>query len=753
MLPRSLRHTEAWLMVFMAIWLTKCLADCPKKCRCTDSQVSCIAQQLVEVPSPIPVTTSKLNLHHNRLRIISTSSLANLPYLLSLDLSSNQIPGLIETAFQSNRLLERLILSSNQLPAVPKAIRHLYNLKYIYLEANRIKSVSASDFRGLFNLQELILLSNPQLSHIHKDAFKDLTGLRKLMIGYCSLQTIDSYLFKNKDLQVVGLYSNPWKCDCRLKWLWYWMSITNTTFVYQYDIKCMTPGLYEGFPVHSLRSGAFKCEGMGGYGNDVFTISTDTTQWGVQDRTRVLAGGGGLTDIHSTEFQEFAVTVCASVAASAVFLVLLGCASVWLRKAWRERKVLTKQKRNDAILFQYIKTQVRRSYLPPYWVHEPPPQYMETAGQTDPATVQVQLHQRSNSQSSDHEAPQIIQLQISSIGESMTADQQQHGDRRVQSNISRTNGSVIVSNPQDSTRQKDYSRSLENVDTESETSDVYVDCSEDFLDETVMHTGLTREESLRQARRILQGRLPGDRGSFSEREAGAGGLTREQSLRHALRNLQRRSQELETSLGDNSEAPQAQPKQLTREESLRRALRSLQQRQRHSFHASSSSDNGNSTPDLHVTTRQGAHLSRSLRHYRGWSYNGVSLDRNSSERPEERGRAQLDGFTGQDNFSQSPQGGPHHSTAEGLGHEMGECSGRSLGDVSAKQSRAAREERLREALRNLQRSSRSAEESCTGQQNHSTQTDNSSHSETPKQDGCQQQPENQTTEKEMVTAL
>ncbi|XP_035666138.1 uncharacterized protein LOC118409310 [Branchiostoma floridae] len=745
MLPRSFLHTQAWLLVYMAVWLTECAADCPKKCRCSDSQVSCIAQQLEEVPSAIPVTTSNLNLHHNRIRIISSSSLANLPYLLTLDLSSNQIPGLIETAFQSNRLLERLILSSNQLPAVPKAIRHLYNLKYIYLEANRIKSVSASDFRGLFNLQDLVLLSNPQLSYIHKDAFKDLTSLRTLMIGYCSLQTIDSNLFKNKDLQAVGLYSNPWKCDCRLKWLWYWMSITNTTFVYQYDIKCMTPALYEGFPVHSLRAGAFKCEGMGGYGNDVFTISTDTTQWGVQDRTRVLAGGGGLTDIHSTEFQEFAVTVCASVAASAVFLVLLGCASVWLRKAWRERKVLTKQKRNDAILFRYIKTQVRRSYLPPYWVHEPPPQYTETAEQTDPPTVQVQLHQRSNSQSSDQEAPQIIHLQISSIGESITADQQQHSDmaiRRVQSNTPRSNGSIhISSSPQDSTRQKDFTRSLESVDTESESSDVFVDCSENFLDETVMHTELTREESLRQARRILQGRPSGDRDSFAEMDTGAGRLNREESLRHALRDLQRQSQVLDTPVSQSSEEPQAQPKQLTREESLRRALRSLQQRQRHSFHASSSSDNGSSTPDLHVTTRQGAHMRRSLRHYRGWSYNGVSLDRNSGERPEERGTAPLDSLTPQESQSS------HCGTAEGPGDE---CSG--LSDVSTKQSRAAREERLREALRNLQRSSR-CEESCTSQHNHSTQTDNSRHSEAPKQNGSQLQPDSQTTEKEMVTAL
>ncbi|XP_078681786.1 uncharacterized protein LOC144916528 [Branchiostoma floridae x Branchiostoma belcheri] len=737
MLSRSFPHIQTWLLVLTATQLTQGVPDCPKKCVCSNNQVSCIARQLEEVPSPIPVTTVKLNLHHNRIRIISSSSLANLPYLLSLDLSSNQIPGLIETAFQSNHLLERLILSSNQLPAVPKAIRHLYNLKYIYLEANRIKSVSASDFRGLVNLQELILLSNPQLSYIHKDAFKDLKSLRKLMIGYCSLQTIDYNLFKDKDLQVVGLYSNPWKCDCRLKWLWHCMSITNTTFVYQYDIKCMTPALYEGFPVHSLRSGAFKCQGMGGYGNDGFTMSTDTTQWGVRDRTRVLAGGGGLTDIHSTEFQEFAVTVCASVAASAVFLVLLGCASVWLRKAWRERKVVTKQKRNDAILFQYIKTQVRRSYLPPYWVHEPPPQYTETAGQTDPPTVQVQLHHRSNSQSSDQEAPQIIHLQISSIGESLTADRQQHGDvaiRQEQSDITRNNGSLIASN---NTRQK----SLESVDTASETSDVFVDCSEDFLDETVMHTGLTREESLRQARRSFQGRPPGDRGSFTEREARAAGLTREESLRHALRNLQRRSQVLDTPVSQSSEAPQAQAKQLTREESLRRALRSLQQRQqRHSFHASSSSDNSSSTPDLHVTTRPGAHFRRSLRHYRGWSYNGVGLDRNSGERPEERDTAQLDGLTQQDNVSESPP-----SSSEGPDHEMVECSGRSLSDVSTKQSRAAREERLREALRNLQRNS-GAEETCMGEQNHS-------HSETPKQDGCQVQPENQSAEKEMVTAL
>ncbi|XP_055998980.1 toll-like receptor 4 [Ostrea edulis] len=72
-----------------------------------------------------------------------------------LDLQDNFIHHFPTTLFKEQTKLKFLYLNNNCLSSIPKAVTHLRNLKELYIQSNKIKSLETSDFRVLRSLKRV----------------------------------------------------------------------------------------------------------------------------------------------------------------------------------------------------------------------------------------------------------------------------------------------------------------------------------------------------------------------------------------------------------------------------------------------------------------------------------------------------------------------------------------------------------------------------------------------------------------------
>lgn len=109
---------------------------------------------------------------------------------------------------------------------------HIPSLQLLFIENNKIKSISRNAFRGLKSLIHLSLANN-NLQSLPKDVFKGLDSLTN-----------------------VDLRGNAFHCDCKLKWLVEWLDKTNATVE---QIYCESPPEYKGRKINSLSAKDFDC--------------------------------------------------------------------------------------------------------------------------------------------------------------------------------------------------------------------------------------------------------------------------------------------------------------------------------------------------------------------------------------------------------------------------------------------------------------------------------------------------------------
>ncbi|KAK7252942.1 hypothetical protein RIF29_37257 [Crotalaria pallida] len=160
-----------------------------------------------------------------------SSSLKNLPYLQTLDVSNNYFSGQIPESLSNLTRLSRLGLSMNSFSGeIPTSIGTLSNLQELYLDNNNLGGAIPTSFNGLVSLKRLELQHNklngylPDLSSLTNLYYLDLgdnaiTGALPATLPVSLVQismrnnnltgTLTSESFKNlMYLQVVDLSSN-----------------------------------------------------------------------------------------------------------------------------------------------------------------------------------------------------------------------------------------------------------------------------------------------------------------------------------------------------------------------------------------------------------------------------------------------------------------------------------------------------------------------------------------------------------------
>lgn len=188
-----------------------CLGDnyCPPECSCTGTIVRCSHAKLTKIPKGIPPETSELYLDVNEITSIDNHRLQHLKSLTRLDLSNNQVSVLPPFVFANLTRLATLIVSYNKLQCVQE-----------------------NAFGGLKNLRILSLHGN-DISVIPEGAFTDTTAITHLALG-----------------------SNPFYCDCNMKWLSEWVK---TDYIEPGIAKCSQPPEMKDKLLLTSPSNSFQC--------------------------------------------------------------------------------------------------------------------------------------------------------------------------------------------------------------------------------------------------------------------------------------------------------------------------------------------------------------------------------------------------------------------------------------------------------------------------------------------------------------
>ncbi|XP_050314229.1 toll-like receptor 6 [Anthonomus grandis grandis] len=144
----------------------------------------------------------------NKITYLDAYSLNGLYVLSLLALDNNLLEGIHPEAFRNCSSLQDLNLNSNQLKAVPLALKDMRLLRTVDLGENMITYLEEPGFRGLSNLYGLRMLGN-RIQNVSKRAFADLPALQILNLAKNKIQRIEHGSFSNSpNLQAIRLDSN-----------------------------------------------------------------------------------------------------------------------------------------------------------------------------------------------------------------------------------------------------------------------------------------------------------------------------------------------------------------------------------------------------------------------------------------------------------------------------------------------------------------------------------------------------------------
>lgn len=190
---------------------------CPAPCRCLGDLLDCSRQRLAHLPEPLPSWIARLDLSHNRLSFIKASSLSHLHSLREVKLNNNEletIPNLgpvtanvtllslagnkiveiLPEHLRQFRSLETLDLSGNNISELKTALPPL-QLKYLYINSNRVTAMEPGYFDSLAHTLLVLKLNRNRISALPPKMFK-LPQLQHLELNRNKIKNVDGLTFQ-----------------------------------------------------------------------------------------------------------------------------------------------------------------------------------------------------------------------------------------------------------------------------------------------------------------------------------------------------------------------------------------------------------------------------------------------------------------------------------------------------------------------------------------------------------------------------
>ncbi|XP_049539613.1 uncharacterized protein LOC125953853 [Anopheles darlingi] len=167
-----------------------------------------------------------LRLSQNRIARISPGAFFGLGAALqTLDLSSNELELLPKERLQGLRHLELLNISTNSIRELDEFAQDLRRLRILDASTNQLERLQKNTLRHLVALQELYLNGN-RLVTVSSEAFRTLRALavldlRKNYFEYAPLRALKPL---ETHLQQIRIEDNPLTCSCDTQELWQLLS-------------------------------------------------------------------------------------------------------------------------------------------------------------------------------------------------------------------------------------------------------------------------------------------------------------------------------------------------------------------------------------------------------------------------------------------------------------------------------------------------------------------------------------------------
>ncbi|XP_078493672.1 uncharacterized protein LOC104266724 [Ciona intestinalis] len=208
---------------------------------------------------------TEISLSNNGIRELHRGSFTGLPIAKSLDLAFNMIQTLKDNQLFGLDNLKQLNLMKNNISTIsPLAFAGLSELQVLNLKLNKISQFPSTQLKVLPALDTLLLGINP-ITEIRREALRGIKMLRQLWLESCNISSIARRAFNNKALQtlvlernelenfpnlgrmrnleILNLDGNPWKCDCDAVSMLRWISRHELTELY---VECEMPRYRRG---------------------------------------------------------------------------------------------------------------------------------------------------------------------------------------------------------------------------------------------------------------------------------------------------------------------------------------------------------------------------------------------------------------------------------------------------------------------------------------------------------------------------
>lgn len=265
---------------------------CPEKCLCSTQTVKCQSQGLDAIPHSLPLNTKILFVTGNKISRISADSFPvnltlltdlylsgnelesvdamvfdNLPNLVRLDLSNNNIQDLSDRAFPDDNKLQVLNLSRSfhhsSMDVLLSVLRsgQLLQLTVLDLSNNDLVILPDSIFTSLSNLINLSL-QNSSIISISNGTLK-VPPLRALDLRDNSLKDLPPTMlaeFSLKPKLRIWLGGNPWSCDCVIEDMLLWVKNSTQVLDVQ-NLTCADPQALRRQPLLQVELPQLKCSG------------------------------------------------------------------------------------------------------------------------------------------------------------------------------------------------------------------------------------------------------------------------------------------------------------------------------------------------------------------------------------------------------------------------------------------------------------------------------------------------------------
>ncbi|KAK5862725.1 hypothetical protein PBY51_018094 [Eleginops maclovinus] len=287
--------THMWVMMHFLFLLAAVLSchGCPEKCLCFSQTVKCQNQDLDAIPHSLAANTKCLFVTGNNISHIGVESFpTSLEMLTDLYLSGNQMETVDAMVFDNLPNLVRLDLSNNDIQTFSARAFPLENKVQLLNLSRSFQNHSSMDVLqsvlesgNLVQLTELDL-SNNDLVILPNDIFASLSSLVTLSLQNSSILSIQNGTLRAPPLRQldlrdnnlrdlpatsmeelnlkptlrIRLSGNPWRCDCFIDDMLLWLK-NSTQVVDVHNLTCADPEALRSQPLLQVEQSRLKCSG------------------------------------------------------------------------------------------------------------------------------------------------------------------------------------------------------------------------------------------------------------------------------------------------------------------------------------------------------------------------------------------------------------------------------------------------------------------------------------------------------------